>query len=52
MQVSLAIQEASGKKLADFMAALATSPEIAALREEVIAWSSAFAMQGFDVPEN
>ena len=52
VQVSLAIQEASGKKLADFMAALATSPEIAALREEVIAWSSAFAMPGFDVPEN
>eukprot|EP00188_Purpureofilum_apyrenoidigerum_P003046 Plantae.Rhodophyta-Purpureofilum_apyrenoidigerum.ctg30909.p1 GENE.Plantae.Rhodophyta-Purpureofilum_apyrenoidigerum.ctg30909~~Plantae.Rhodophyta-Purpureofilum_apyrenoidigerum.ctg30909.p1 ORF type:complete len:464 (+),score=92.45 Plantae.Rhodophyta-Purpureofilum_apyrenoidigerum.ctg30909:185-1576(+) len=49
IQIGLAIQEASGKKLKDFEARLSGNTDLDALRKEVEEFASTFAMPGFDV---
>ena len=48
--ICLKVQEASGKQLKDFLAAVEGHPEVAALREEVEAFAGGFAMPGFVIP--
>ncbi len=46
--IALALQAASGKQLKDFVKALESSAEVAALRTEVEAFATSFPMPGFD----
>ena len=50
VQLALKVQDESGKMLKDFVAALATNEEVAAIREEVHAFCAQFPMPGL-VPE-
>eukprot|EP01061_Rhynchopus_euleeides_P047148 TRINITY_DN9303_c0_g1_i1.p2 TRINITY_DN9303_c0_g1~~TRINITY_DN9303_c0_g1_i1.p2 ORF type:complete len:478 (+),score=230.45 TRINITY_DN9303_c0_g1_i1:185-1435(+) len=49
--ISQKVQEASGKKLADFLPALEKAPEVAALREKVETFAKQWPMPGFDVAD-
>mmetsp|Transcript_19272 Transcript_19272/g.56803 ORF Transcript_19272/g.56803 Transcript_19272/m.56803 type:complete len:216 (-) Transcript_19272:649-1296(-) len=49
IQIALEIQESTGKKLVDFVAALDTHPKLPALKEEVEAFSRKFFMPGREV---
>jgi len=49
--VSLKLQEASGPKLKDFVAALAGNEELKAIRKRVNAFATTFPMPGFDPKE-
>lgn len=46
IQIGLAIQEKTGKKLVDFTPALVNNPELSALRKDVEEFADAFAMPG------
>jgi len=48
LQVSLKIQETSGPKLTDFVAAIEASEELKAIRARVNAFATTFPMPGFD----
>jgi glycine hydroxymethyltransferase len=49
VQIALRIQEANGKTLKDFEAAVTTSPEVRALRVKIQKFITQFPMPGFDV---
>lgn len=46
VEISLRIQEASGKKLVDFVKHLETDDEVKAVGEEVKAWAKSFSLPG------
>ena len=51
LEVSLKIQETSGKKLKDFVVALEGNEELKAIRERVNKFATSFPMPGFDPKE-
>ena len=51
LEVSLKIQETSGKKLKDFVVALEGNEELKAIREKVNKFATGFPMPGFDPKE-
>eukprot|EP00899_Mesostigma_viride_P022529 jgi/Mesvir1/3460/Mv11953-RA.1 len=50
LKIALDVQEKSGTKMADFVAALSDNVELAKLKDDVLAFSSVFPMPGFDKP--
>ncbi|KAJ1626033.1 serine hydroxymethyltransferase-domain-containing protein [Pavlovales sp. CCMP2436] len=50
IQIALEIQNTSGKKLVDFIAALETNPKIPELKAEVVAFSQKYFMPGREPP--
>jgi glycine hydroxymethyltransferase len=47
-QIAIAIQNKTGKLLKNYLPALETSEEVKALKEEVEAFASTFAMPGYE----